>query len=66
MDRETLARLRLDRRLIRRRGWISEGDLAKELAKLPDAAGKAVPLGEPAPSGAPERQPGPAEESPDS
>lgn len=66
MDRETLARLRLDRRLIRRRGWIAEEDLAKELEKLPDVADKAVPLAESVPAGEPEPPAGWAEESPDS
>jgi len=34
--------MKLDRRLIRRRGWISEPDLERELAALPDVASKAA------------------------
>jgi hypothetical protein len=45
MDREATQRLRLDRRLIRRRGWISKEELGKELEALTDAAGKATTLG---------------------
>ena len=36
MDRKSTRRLRLDRRLIRRRGWMSEKELERELAALPD------------------------------
>ena len=43
MDQESLRKLRLDRRLIRRRGWISEKELSEELAALPDAADKQIP-----------------------
>ena len=45
MDRDATQRLRLDRRLIRRRGWISKKELAKELDALPDASAKATTLG---------------------
>lgn len=38
--------LRLDRRLLRRRGWISSSEMERELAALPDVADKAEPLGE--------------------
>jgi hypothetical protein len=44
MDRESRERLRLDRRLIRRRGHLTPEELARELAALPDVAGKAAPL----------------------
>ena len=44
MDRESKERLRLDRRLIRRRGHLTPEELARELAALPDVSGKAVPL----------------------
>jgi hypothetical protein len=40
MDRESMERLRLDRRLIRRRSWISPQELERELAAIPDAAHK--------------------------
>jgi hypothetical protein len=51
MDRESMVRLRLDRRLIRRRGWIAAEDLARELDALPDVSNKIAPM-EPASEGA--------------
>ncbi len=45
MNRESLDKLRLDRRLIRRRGWMSEAERARALAALPDVAAKATTLG---------------------
>jgi hypothetical protein len=47
MDRETVSKLRLDKRLIRRRGWISPDDLERELEALPDASSKIAPVEEP-------------------
>ena len=41
-----MQKLRLDRRLIRRRGWGSEAELERELAALPDVAAKAIALGQ--------------------
>jgi hypothetical protein len=38
--------MRLDRRLLHRRGWIGASELEQELAALPDSAGKATTLGE--------------------
>jgi hypothetical protein len=46
MDRESTRRLRLDRRLVRRRGWLSEEELERELAALPDVSHKIAPVGE--------------------
>jgi hypothetical protein len=46
MERRTMERLRLDRRLIRRRGWIPKQELLAELEALPDAAQKSTTLGE--------------------
>jgi hypothetical protein len=46
--------LRLDRRLIRRRGWIPEEELERELEALPDVAEKGVrgdPEGDKGPEG---------------
>lgn len=43
MDRDSMKRLRLDQRLIRRRGWISGDDLASELSDLPDVTHKVAP-----------------------
>jgi len=45
MNRDSIQKLRLDRRLVRRRGWISESELTRELEKLPDVAQKAITLG---------------------
>jgi hypothetical protein len=45
MNRESLDKLRLDRRLIRRRGWMSESERARALAALPDVSAKATTLG---------------------
>ena len=44
MDRQSKERLRLDRRLIGRRGHISREELERALAALPDVASKAVAL----------------------
>ncbi len=40
MDRSSMQMLRLDKRLIRRRDWISQKDLEKELSALPDVSDK--------------------------
>ena len=45
MNRESLDKLRLDRRLMRRRGWMSQGELARALDQLPDVGNKATTLG---------------------
>ena len=51
MVHESIRNLRLDRRLLRRRSWISPEELEQELAQLPDASEKAeVVEPEPAPS----------------
>ena len=44
MDRESKERLRLDQRLVRRRGHIAKDELDRALASLPDVSHKAVPL----------------------
>jgi len=44
MDRQSRERLQLDRRLIRRRGHMSEEDLERALAALPDVANKSVSI----------------------
>ena len=46
MNRESIQKLRLDRRLIRRSGWISEKELETALAALPDVSDKKITLGE--------------------
>jgi hypothetical protein len=66
MDRESTRRLRLDRRLIRRQGWLSEEELERELAALPDVSHKIAPVrGEPsAPSDQTETLPTDSPEEP--
>ena len=52
-----LRRLRLDRRMLERRGWIAQKDLDRELAELPDVSAKIAPteeVGEAAGSPAPD------------
>jgi hypothetical protein len=45
MNRESLEKLRLDRRLINRRGWMTEAERRRALEALPDTAAKATTLG---------------------
>lgn len=65
MDRDSLEKLRLDRRLIRRRGWVSNKELTRELEALPDSAESSTTLGDvsdvsesPPPRGGGETPPG--------
>lgn len=51
MDQETMRNLRLDRRLLRRPGWISPQELDAELAGLPDVSDKIAPAEAPASAG---------------
>ena len=46
MDRESLDRLRFDRRLQNRRGWLAPGELEAYLDRLPDVAEKLTTLTE--------------------
>jgi hypothetical protein len=46
MERDSTRRLKLDRRLIGRRGWLSEEELERELAALPDVSHKIAPAGD--------------------
>ena len=55
MDRESMSHLRLDRRLIRRRRWITDEELERELNQLPDVSHKAT-TGEDETPGGPEGQ----------
>ncbi len=51
-------KLKFDRRLLRRRGWVDPEELEKELADLPDVSHKAQPLdGDEEPSQEPEEPP---------
>ena len=60
MNRESLEKLRLDRRLMSRRGWMSAAERRRALEELPDVSNKATTLGaesreeEPAPEETPE------------
>lgn len=55
MAHESLRGIRLDRRLLQRRGWIDPEELDRELAGLPDVSEKARRGDEePAPGGAAE------------
>lgn len=45
-----LRKLRLDRRLIDRRGWIAPQELQRELAALPDVSSKVAPTEDAAPA----------------
>jgi hypothetical protein len=58
MLHESTRNLRLDKRLLRRRGWLAPEELERELAALPDVADKAEGVGaEEAPAGGPEAPP---------
>jgi hypothetical protein len=43
MDQKTMQEFRLDRRLIRRRGWIGSEELTRSLEALPDVSDKIAP-----------------------
>ena len=45
MNRKSLDKLRLDRRLLNRRGWMSAAERARSLERLPDVSQKATTLG---------------------
>ncbi len=40
MNRRSLEKLRMDRRLAGRKGWMSRADLARKTEGVPDASGK--------------------------
>ena len=44
MDRESLDRLRFDRRLQGRRGWLGPGELERHVQALPDVTDKLTTL----------------------
>jgi hypothetical protein len=65
MDYDHTRRLKFDRRLMRRRGWVDSEELEKELADLPDVSHKAQPLGgDEGPSQEPEQLPPQEDNSP--
>ena len=43
MNRDSTRKLKTDRRLIHRRGWISKTELQKQLDALPDVSDKIAP-----------------------
>jgi hypothetical protein len=45
MNRDSVQKLRLDRRLLQRRGWISAEERRRALEALPDASSKSTTLG---------------------
>lgn len=45
MTRDSMDKMRLDRRMSTRHGWWKEGELERELEGLPDSADKATTLG---------------------
>jgi len=49
MDQKAMQQFRLDRRLIRRRGWIGREELARAVEALPDVSDKIAPREEEAP-----------------
>jgi len=57
-------KLKFDRRLLRRRGWVDPEELEKELADLPDVSDKAQPLAEEEPSQEPDQRPEQDDKSP--
>lgn len=60
MDRRSMQRLKLDKRLTSRRGWIRGEELERELEALPDVSHKLADPEREGPSGDdgdPERQP---------
>ena len=60
MNRDSIQQLRLDRRLIKRRGWISADELDKEIEALPDASDKVAPPEEESDSNSPDDATAPA------
>jgi hypothetical protein len=57
MDQKSLQQLRLDRRLLRRPGWIGREELARSLEALPDVSDKIAPREEEAAEGEAKEQP---------
>lgn len=52
MDRESLDRLRFDRRLQNRRGWLAPGELESHVESLPDVSEKLTTLADQEAAGA--------------
>ena len=61
MNLESTEKMRFDRRLVLRRGWVSRDQLAAALEALPDVAGKAITVGDAEEAGSP---PGGGSETP--
>jgi hypothetical protein len=60
MTRDSIDKMRFDRRLATRHGWWKGGELERELEALPDSAAKATTLG----AAEDEAKPAPAEREP--
>ena len=56
MDQKAMQQFRLDRRLIRRRGWIGREELARAIEALPDVSDKIAPREEEPPDDSAEEQ----------
>jgi hypothetical protein len=54
MLQDAIRSLKLDRRLRNRRGWVSEDELTRSLADLPDVKDKAAEPAPPPAEGAPQ------------
>jgi len=63
MNRESLEKMRLDRRLMSRRGWMSSAERARALEDLPDVSQKATTLGAESGEEAPAQDETPAPEA---
>jgi len=63
MNRESLDKLRLDRRLLNRRGWMSSAERVRALEGLPDVSQKATTLGAESGEESPARDESPAPEA---
>jgi len=57
MDRKSMERTKLDQRLIRRRNWIAQEELERELKALPDVSHKIASPEEPGDSEAGSEEP---------
>ena len=50
MDNESTSRLKFDKRLANRRGWVEPAEFEQELASLPDVADKILPVSDEPPA----------------
>jgi hypothetical protein len=64
MNRDSMKALRFDRRMLRRRGWITPEELEQQLTSLPDVADKVKAGEEESSAPAPDAPAGGGPESP--